>query len=321
MSKNVVAIGGGTGLSTILRGLKYFTDDVTAIVTTADDGGGSGILRRDQNMLPPGDIRNCIVALSNAEPSMKKLLQYRFDTGSLKGQNFGNLLLAALNNIYGSFEEGIEELGNVLSITGKVYPVTTENVHLVAEFDNMEKCIGESAIPKVALSMNTKINRISMFPNIPMAFEKAIGAINRADIILLGPGSLYTSIIPNLIPMGMVDAISKSRADVVYISNIMTENGETDGYGLKDHLKAIFRHSRDDLIDYVLINSKVPKSKILSDYLEKSNQSLIEVKTEDIVFLKEKNIELVESDFLEMDSDLIRHSSYKICSCIFKMFE
>ena len=212
----IVAIGGGTGLSTLLRGLKSRTGNITAIVTVADDGGGSGILREEMGILPPGDIRNCITALADAEPSMERLLNYRFNKGGLNGQSFGNLFIAAMDDLYGDFSLGIKEISNVLAVKGNVLPMTKENVKLCAELECGEIIEGESVIPGFCVEKKCKISRVYTIPEKLMPLKESLEAIENADCIVLGPGSLYTSIIPNLLVEGMVDAIKKSKAKKIY---------------------------------------------------------------------------------------------------------
>ena len=251
----VTALGGGTGLSTMLRGLKYYTNNLTAIVTVADDGGGSGMLRQDLGMPPPGDIRSCLQAMANAEPIMEDLLDYRFQEGSLAGQSFGNLFLAALNGISPSFDQAVARMSEVLAITGQVLPVTNENVNVVAQFENGTSVKGESKISAFKRAQNCRIAQVRMEPEHPAALPAALDAIRKADIILLGPGSLYTSVIPNLLVEGVVEAICRSEALKIYVCNIMTQEGETEGYTLSDHLKALFAHSKSGLVDLCLANS------------------------------------------------------------------
>ena len=200
---HIVAIGGGHGLSAMLRGLKRYTKFITAIVTVADDGGGSGMLREDLGMLPPGDIRNCIMSLANTEPTMQKLLNYRFTEGSLAGQSFGNLFLAAMNGISGSFDEAVRSMGQVLAISGTVIPVTTTDVRLTATFENGAYVVGESNIFGFKKQQDCRIDHVELLPAHPKALPDALDAIAAADLILLGPGSLYTSIIPNLLVDGV----------------------------------------------------------------------------------------------------------------------
>lgn len=221
----IAAIGGGTGLSTMLRGLKKYTDRLTAIVTVADDGGGSGVLRREMGILPPGDVRQCMQALANTEPVMEQLLGYRFPEGQLKGQSFGNLLLAALNGMAGSFEEAVAMMGQVLAISGRVLPVTNADVQLEAVFENGARVVGESHIFNAKKQQDCRIHHVSLVPEHPKALPDALRAISEADLILLGPGSLYTSVIPNLLVDGVADTIRASHAQKFYICNIMTQGG------------------------------------------------------------------------------------------------
>ena len=239
----IAAIGGGHGLSSMLRGLKRYTKYITAIVTVADDGGGSGMLREDLGMLPPGDIRNCIMALANTEPTMEQLLNYRFTEGSLTGQSFGNLFLAAMNGISGSFDEAVQRMGDVLAITGRVLPVTNQNVYLEAEFDNGSRTLGESKIFYAKKINDCRIRQVRLVPEHPQALQDSIDAILQADIIVIGPGSLYTSIIPNFLVDGICEAIRASGAVREYILNIMMQDGETDGYTGEDHVWALLEHA------------------------------------------------------------------------------
>lgn len=304
----IVVIGGGTGLSILLRGLKEFTSNITAIVTVADDGGGSGILREDLGMLPPGDIRSCLLALANTEPSMENLLQYRFKEGSLKDQNLGNLLIAAMSDIYGGFEPAIKEISNVLAVTGKVLPMTLENVNLIAELENGEIVKGESQIPIKNLEWGSKIRRVHIEPDYSYPLTEAVSSIEEADLIILGPGSLYTSIIPNLLVNGMVDTIYGSRGPVVYISNVMTQPGETDNYTVLDHVEAILDHSRQDLIDYVIVNTEEIPQDTLQLYRDDGAKP-VKLGPEDEEILKRKNISLVKGRLIDIKKDYIRHNA------------
>ena len=228
----IVAIGGGTGLSTMLRGLKNYTRNLTAVVTVADDGGGSGMLRRDMGMPPPGDIRHCMESLANVEPIMQRLLTYRFTEGALAGQSFGNLILAALNGVTGSFEEAVSQMSQVLAITGRVIPVTSADVQLEAVFENGTRVVGESKIYDFKKQQDCRIHHVALIPERPRALPSALEAIREADLILLGPGSLYTSVIPNLLVEGVPEAIAQSDALKIYVCNIMTQDGETEGYAM-----------------------------------------------------------------------------------------
>jgi len=307
----VVAIGGGTGLSVLLRGLKKYTSNITAIVTVADDGGGSGILREDLGMLPPGDIRSCILALANTEPTMEKLLQFRFKEGMLKGQSFGNLLLAAMNEIYGSFEVAIKETSNVLAVTGKVLPMTLENVTLYAVLENGHVIKGESKIPLKNKELGSRIDYIYMEPKISYPLDEAITAIEEADVIALGPGSLYTSVIPNLLVNNMVGKIHSARAPKVYISNVMTQPGETDGYTVLDHVNAILKHSQEDFLDYVIANiEEIPEETLRKYIFDGSEPVVLGDSDEDI--LEKKGIKLIKENLVDIKKDYIRHDSMKL---------
>lgn len=272
LGPRIAVIGGGTGLSTMLKGLKEYTDHITAIVTMADDGGGSGVLRSDLGMLPPGDIRNCISALANTEPTLRRLLDYRFTEGRNKGQSFGNLFLAALNGIYGSFEEAVIRMGEVLAITGRVMPVTTTNINLRAELVDGSTVLGESKICAHKQAHNCRIHRISLVPAHPPALPRALEAIAQADIIVLGPGSLYTSIIPNLLVDGISQAIADSGAFKIYILNIMTQIGETEGYTAFDHVQALMDHSHASILNLCLYNTAPIKGKFLAQYAREGSE-------------------------------------------------
>lgn len=262
----IVAIGGGHGLSAMLRGLKRYTKHITAIVTVADDGGGSGVLREDLGMLPPGDIRNCIMALANTEPTMQKLLNYRFTDGSLAGQSFGNLFLAAMNGISGSFDEAVHRMGDVLAITGRVLPVTNQDVHLEAEFDNGSRCLGESKIFYAKKLNDCRIRKIRLVPEHSKPLPDALEAIRDADVIVLGPGSLYTSIIPNFLVDGIAEAVTQASALKCYVLNIMTQDGETDGYTAAEHIRAIFAHAGAGVIDVCIANDRPVAEEFLEPY-------------------------------------------------------
>lgn len=252
----IAAIGGGTGLSTMLRGLKRHADNITAIVTVTDDGGGSGVLRREMNMPPPGDIRNCIEALANTEPAMRELIHYRFREGSLAGQSMGNLLLAALYDLSPTFDAAVQKLSQVLAITGQVLPVTNENIALRASFSDGAVLRGETTITDYKRSTSAVIERIDLDPPSPPALPAVLEAVARADLIVLGPGSLYTSVLPNLLTVGVADAVRASSAVKVYVMNIMTQDGETEGYTAAHHVRALLRHGGEGLFRYVLLNDR-----------------------------------------------------------------
>lgn len=252
----IVAIGGGHGLSTLLRGLKIYTRRLTAIVTVADDGGSSGRLRESLGILPPGDIRNCLAALSNDEQMITQLFKYRFSgAGGLDGHSFGNLFITALADITGSFESAIAESGKVLSVSGRVLPSTLHDVKLVADMVlpnslNQVRVQGESRIPKMA----GRVRRVWLEPNDAPAFPPTLKAILNADMIVVGPGSLYTSLLPNLLVQDLLGAIRASRALKVYICNIATQSGETDVYTCHDHVQALEEHVGEDVFNVILCN-------------------------------------------------------------------
>lgn len=311
MAPKVVVIGGGTGLSILLMGLKKFTANITAIVTVADDGGGSGILREDLGMLPPGDIRACLLALANMEPSMEKLLKYRFTDGILKGQNFGNLLIAAMNEIHGSFEMAIKETSNVLAVTGKVLPMTLDDVQLCAVLENGEVIKGESEIPLRCMKSSSRIDHIYMEPRLPYPLVETVEAINEADIIVLGPGSLYTSVIPNLLVNNIIEVIYKSKAPKIYIANVMTQPGETESYSLVDHVNAILKHTRTDFLDYVIANNEEIPIETLEKYINDGSKPVL-IEREDENILKAMGIKLIGSKLVDIEKNYIRHNSINL---------
>ena len=310
----VVVIGGGTGLSTMLRGLKQYTSHITAIVTVGDDGGGSGKLREDLGMLPPGDIRNCILALADTEPLMEDLLQYRFTEGSLKGQCFGNLFLAAMAGISENFEDAVQKMSSVLAVKGKVLPVTLDDMKLVAELENGEIIEGESKIPSEVIVRNTRIKKIAIKPIDAKPLEEAIKAINNADVIIMGPGSLYTSIIPNLLVKGIPEARCKSPAKKVYISNVMTQPGETDGFKVSNHLKVLMDYGVAENIDYVIANNGIIPPDIKEKYA-KENAELVVLDYENISNL---NVNVIEADLIKITKRYVKHNAEKLAELIMK---
>ncbi len=305
----VVVIGGGTGLSVLLRGLKGKTENITAIVTVADDGGGSGRLREDLGMLPPGDIRSCLLALANTEPTMSQLLNHRFSDGELSGQNFGNLFIAAMNEIHGSFETAIKETSNVLSITGKVLPVTLADAKLIASLEDGTLAEGESKIPSIVKERNTRIAQMSMTPERSYPLVEAVKSIKEADLIVLGPGSLYTSVIPNLLVKNMVLHINKAKAPTVYVCNVMTQPGETDGYGVFDHVDAIIKHSVEGFIDYVIANIEKISTEVLTKYGTDGAEPVY-ITLQDEIELKQRKIKLIEGNLVDIRNDYIRHDTH-----------
>lgn len=315
----VVAIGGGTGLSTMLRGLKNHTKNLTAIVTVADDGGSSGMLRQDLGMPPPGDIRHCMEALANAEPLMQQLLTYRFPQGSgnLTGQSFGNLILTALNGISGSFDEAVSKMSQVLAITGRVLPVTNADVVLEATFENGTRVQGESKISDFKKAQDCRIQSVRLLPEHPKALPEAIRAIQEADLILLGPGSLYTSVIPNLLVDGISEAVCASKALKIYICNIMTQDGETEGMTASDHVKALLRHSGPCLIDICLCNSAPVRPGLLERYKEEDATPIV-VDKEAIEAL---GVELVTRPLASETLDYARHSFARLSAAVMDLYQ
>lgn len=250
----VVAIGGGTGLSVLLRGLKTYTDNITAIVTVADDGGSSGRLRRDLGVLPPGDFRNCLVAMSDDESLVGKLFQYRFERGEgLEGHSFGNLFIVAMTGVTGSFDKALYESSQVLKVHGKILPSTVHNLSLSATFKDGSIIRGESAISE----RGVPIERIDLDPQDTPAFPQAVEAIREAQLVVIGPGSLYTSILPNLLVSGITEALELSAATKVYVCNIATQKGETDKYTVETHVETLQSHTSRTIADYVVTNSKI----------------------------------------------------------------
>src|SRR5262245_7929040 len=249
----IVALGGGHGLSTVLRGLKVHTNNLTAIVTVGDDGGSSGRLRRDMGVLPPGDMRMCLVALADAEPLMTQLFQYRFDRGSggLEGHSFGNLFLVAMNAITGNFERALRESSRVLAVRGQILPSTLEDITLAAEYEDGETVHGESRLPDT----RRPIKRLFLQPGSPQPYPEAIKAILEADMIVIGPGSLYTSVLPNLLVEHICTAVRRASAVKVYVCNVATQRGETDGFVASDHIAALERHVGKGVFHYVVVNN------------------------------------------------------------------
>ena len=308
----IVVIGGGTGLATMLRGLKKYTNNITAIVTVADDGGGSGVLREDLGILPPGDIRNCILALADTEPLMEELLQYRFKDGRLKDQSFGNLFLAAMDGISNNFEEAVQKMSSVLAVTGRVIPVTLDNMILKAKLQNGIIIDGESNIPKASIEHNSPIEEIFIEPKEAKAIMEALSAISRADAVILGPGSLYTSIIPNLLVREITDALDKTKALRIYVSNIMTQPGESENYSVKDHIVAINKHAGCKVVDYVIVNTGKISDDLQEKY-QKDNSNMVNINEKEVTKL---GIEVIKSDFVKIQKGYVRHDEDKLAAIL-----
>ena len=313
----IVALGGGHGLSAILRGLKLYTDDLTAIVTVADDGGGSGVLREDLGMPPPGDIRNCMEAMADTESLMQRLLAYRFPDGRLAGQAFGNLLLAALDGISDSFDQAVARMSEVLAIVGQILPVTNANVQLEAVFENGTSVRGESRISDAKKKQNCRIHHVRLLPERTPALPAALDAIRRAEIILLGPGSLYTSVIPNLLVDGVSEAIEDSSALKIYICNLMTQDGETEGMTAQDHVAALLEHGGPGLVDLCLCNSDPISRELLERY---SAEDAVPMKA-DCRELELLGAELVYRPLMDLDCGYARHDGVKVARAVLELYQ
>ena len=306
----IVAVGGGTGLSTMLKGIKKLTNNITAVVTVGDDGGSSGRLRHEMGVLPPGDIRNCIAALADDEDLVTKLFQYRFKTGEgLEGHSFGNLFLTALCSITGNMVRAVQESSKVLSIRGRVLPSTLDDMKLAAELEDGTIVRGESSIPETG----KRIKRLFTEPANCKALPDVIQAIKDADLIILGPGSLYTSVIPNLLIKEISQAISKSTAKKIYVCNIMTQPGETTGYTASEHIQAILDHAGyPEMIESVLVNNSLPED--LSPDYAKANSYPVVV---DIDKIKAMNINVVATRlYEENEAKYVRHSPSRLARAI-----
>jgi len=303
----IVAIGGGTGLSTILYGLKHISSDITAVVTVADDGGSSGRLIADFDIPPPGDIRNCLVALAKEENLMSSLFLYRFDRGDVSGHSFGNLLIAALSEITGDFISAIKQASSILNIKGKVLPSTLSKVSLEAVLIDGTKILGQSKIMKSP----SPIDRIVLVPEDVPAMPEVIESILKAKFVIIGPGSLFTSIIPNLLIRDLTEAIEKTNATRIYICNVMTQHGETDGFNAQKHLSKIFEHSNRRVIDFIMVNNTVIPGSLIGAYI-KEDAHPVEY---DIGSLRRMGVKVIEDDLLSF-TNLVRHDPAKVANSI-----
>lgn len=304
----IVALGGGTGLSTLLRGLKQHSSNITAIVTVTDDGGSSGRLAQEIGMIPPGDIRNCLVALADAEKSMTDLFQHRFksDAGTLSGHSMGNLLIAALaDQAQGDFEKAIEIASDVLAIRGRVVPATLTNVHLRAVMENGIEICGETAIAAAA----QRVRRIFLDPADVQAHGAALLAIADADLICIGPGSVFTSVIPNLLVPGIAQAVQDAEGIKVYICNVMTQKGESDSFTASEHVSALQANLDRRIFDYVLVNTGTPSEQAIGRY-RGAGQHLVEPDTDRI---RAMGFKVIAGDFMN-ESDLVRHDPMRVAS-------
>ncbi len=304
----IVAIGGGTGLASLLRGLKEHTTNLTAVVTVADDGGSSGRLRRELGILPPGDVRNCIAALADAEPLMTSLFQYRFSDGSgLAGHSFGNLFIVAMSGVVGNFEDAIRQTSRVLAVRGQIIPSTLANVTLCAKTDDARTIQGESSISETRAT--GRIKEVFLIPEDPPAHPEAVRAILDADMVILGPGSLYTSVLPNLLVEGIRRAFSASPAIKTYVCNVATQPGETDGFGVSHHVAAIEEHIGSRLLQRVVVNDN------LSGSLPNADRS----QPVAVDSLLENGIRLVKADVVS-DKNRYHHDSKKLAQALMRIY-
>lgn len=322
----VVALGGGTGLSALLRGLKEHVvrrsdqhatakrpiTDLAAIVTVTDDGGSSGRLRRENRILPPGDIRNCMVALSKDEALLSRLFQYRFHAGrGLRGHNFGNLFLAALTHVTGDFAEAVRVSAKVLAVRGRIFPSTLSNVHLVATLANSQRVKGETRISRSKIP----IRKIELNPRRVRPLPAAIEAIQQADLIFLGPGSLYTSVIPNLLIPEIADAVVRSKAPRVYVANLMTQPGETTNFALSDHLRAIKQHVEGSVIDAVVANRQSISPEVAKRYRAEGAEPVL-LDRDKVLKMK---VRLVTGNLVE-EHGVLRHNSTRLARLLVDEF-
>lgn len=309
----VVAVGGGTGLSTLLSGLKEYTSNITAIVTVADDGGSSGRIRQQFDILPPGDIRNCLVALADAPTLMRDLFQFRFDDSSdLSGHSFGNLFITVMTRLTGDFEKAVKETSKVLALRGQVIPSTLNNVVLVAEYKDGSATEGEHNIPET----HKPINKVYLKPTASVATPEAVKAIQEAQLIVLGPGSLFTSIIPNLLIKEITEAIVASGAIKVYVCNVMTQSGETDNFTASDHMKALIKHTHPRIFDYCVLNSGEIPEEILKRYEQEGSRPV----ARDIKNIANMGYRAVEDDVVSTEK-VVRHDPLKLARIIMGFIE
>lgn len=306
----IVVIGGGTGLSTLLRGLKNYTRNITAIVTVADDGGSSGRLRSEMGILPPGDIRNCLVALSDTENIMEKLFSYRFDAGTLKGHSLGNLFLAGMADTFGDFQKGVEHVSKVFALRGQVYPSTLEQVVLGADMVDGTTVKGETQVRDT----KGQIKRVYLEPEDCQPIPEALKALEEADLIVLGPGSLYTSVLPNLLVQGLKEKIREVDAPCIYVCNIMTEPGETDQFQVSDHLQSLIDHCGTGMIDMVLANKQEAPPELLERY-ELEGSYPVRGNADSVEWL---GVKYVEADLLQ-EGDTIRHDPQRLARVLLRL--
>ncbi|MBU1084653.1 MAG: gluconeogenesis factor YvcK family protein [Candidatus Omnitrophota bacterium] len=308
----IVVIGGGTGLSTLLTGIKQRTSNITAIVTVADDGGSSGRLREEFDVLPPGDIRNCLVALSGSEDLLGALFQFRFTKGEgLHGHNFGNLFITALTRVTGDFASAIRESSKVLAIRGNVFPATLQRVKLVARREDGRETVGET---RVREEKGSPIDRIALMPADCKATQESVEAIRQADAIILGPGSLYTSVLPNLLIEGIRKEVIKAKVPKIYICNVMTEAGETDGYSVSDHVRAVLKHTHPAAVNFCIANTAIIPEVSYEKYRQE-DKFPVKLDAKDEEWFKRENIRLIKARIAGAQ-EFVRHDHIKLSSVI-----
>jgi uncharacterized cofD-like protein len=315
--KKVVVIGGGTGNFTVLKGLKNFNIDISAIVSMADDGGSTGILRDELGVLPPGDVRQCIVALSNSSRLMRSLMNYRFENGGLEGHSFGNLLLSALEKVTGSFEKAVEEVSKIMFIRGKVIPVTTNQTRLKMVLKNRKILEGEKEV-YLSSEIDQGYDTIYLEPY-PKANHEALSEIKNADIVILGPGGLHTSLIPNLLVDGIVEALNESHAKKIFIANLMNRNGQTTNFSVSDYLNELVRFMGKDLFDYIIVNKQQPPKELIDIYAQEGTlvlNDLIDSRVIEADLLGEIGKQPIK-DLIKRN--LIRHDSEKLAQELMKI--
>ncbi|MGI8315559.1 gluconeogenesis factor YvcK family protein [Halobacillus mangrovi] len=310
----VVVVGGGTGMPVLLRGLKNLPIDLSAIVTVADDGGSSGRLRTEMAIPAPGDIRNVVAALSDAEPMLLELFQHRFVSNngpSLSGHSMGNLLLAAMASMTGDFYKGIKEISRVLNVRGNIYPIANHSMNLHAEMEDGTVVTGESSIPK----QNKRIKRVFVSPTPVQPLPEAVNAIKSADLIVIAPGSLYTSIMPNIIIPEIGQALRETKAHVTYVCNVMTQKGETSGYTAGDHLQALFDHVGKEVINSIVVHNKPIDQGLKKAYAREKAEPVVY----DIERIKSMGIKVIEEDIIDHSQSMLRHDTDKLTKLLHSM--
>ncbi|WP_028783697.1 gluconeogenesis factor YvcK family protein [Thalassobacillus devorans] len=308
----VVVLGGGTGMPVLLRGLKDLPIDLSAIVTVADDGGSSGRLRSEMSIPAPGDIRNVIAALSDAEPMLLELFQHRFENGNgLSGHSMGNLLLAALTSMKGDFFTGIKEISRVLNVKGKIYPIANQNMYLHAEMEDGKLVSGESNIPKHP----GRIKRVFLEPDPVKPLPEAVEEIESADLVVIAPGSLYTSTLPNIIIPEISKALRETSGKVTYVCNVMTQHGETDGYSAGDHVKAILDHVGQGCVHSIIVHNQPIEHDVRKIYAEEQAEPVVY----DNERIRNMNLEVIEEDIIDHSKAMLRHDTKKIANLLYSM--